>query len=87
MQQKSIISIDKNAMSKYGILRAHFDAFSSKNGYETTFTNDYEQGRFIVFECCSFTGKERDEETGYGYFGARISIRVYLRMPIVRGIR
>ena len=58
-------------MSKYGILRAHFDAFSSKNGYETTFTNDYEQGRFIVFECCSFTGKERDSETGFGYFGAR----------------
>ena len=48
-----------------------FDAFSSKNGYETTFTNDYGQGCFIVFECRSFTGKERDEETGFGYFGAR----------------
>ena len=48
-----------------------FDAFSSKNGYETTFTNDYGQGCFIVFECRSFTGKEKDAETGYGYFGAR----------------
>jgi RHS repeat-associated protein len=49
----------------------YFDAFSSKNRYGTTFTSDYDQGCFIVFECCSFTGKERDSETGYGYFGAR----------------
>ena len=25
----------------------------------------------MFFSCCSFTGKEKDEETGYGYFGAR----------------
>ena len=71
MQQDCTISLERNAMSEGGIRWMYFDAFSSKNGYETTFTNDYGQGCFIVFECRSFTGKERDEETGYGYFGAR----------------
>ena len=28
-------------------------------------------GTSIYYWCYSFTGKERDEETGYGYFGAR----------------
>ncbi len=58
-------------MSRCGILRVYFDAFSSKSGHETTFTNDYVQSCSIDFRRCSFTGKERDEETGYGYFGAR----------------
>ena len=71
MQQVYTIPSGRNALSKSGILRVYFDAFSSKNRYGTTFTSDYDQGCFIVFECCSFTGKERDEETGYGYFGAR----------------
>ena len=30
-------------------------------------TTDY----YYVFSPFTFTGKERDEETGYGYFGAR----------------
>ena len=71
MQQDCTILLEGNAISEGGILWMCFDALSSKNGYETTFTNDYGQGCFIVFECRSFTGKERDEETGYGYFGAR----------------
>ena len=71
MQQVYTIPSGRNALSESGILRVYFDAFSSKNRYGTTFTSDYDQGCFIVFECCSFTGKERDEETGYGYFGAR----------------
>ena len=29
------------------------------------------QDYYGVFSHCTFTGKERDEETGYGYFGAR----------------
>ena len=58
-------------MSRCGILRVYFDTFSSKSGHETTFTNDYVQSCSIDFRRCSFTGKERDEETGYGYFGAR----------------
>ena len=36
-----------------------------------TSTSNCDQSRSIDFRCCSFTGKERDEETGYGYFGAR----------------
>ena len=71
MQQDCTISLERNAMSEGGIRWMYFDAFSSKNRYGTTFTSDYDQGCFIVFECCSSTGKERDEETGYGYFGAR----------------
>ena len=71
MQQVYTIPSGRNALSESGFLRVYFDAFSSKNRYGTTFTSDYDQGCFIVFECCSFTGKERDEETGYGYFGAR----------------
>ena len=71
MQQVYTIPSGRNALSESGILRVYFYAFSSKNRYGTTFTSDYDQGCFIVFECCSFTGKERDEETGYGYFGAR----------------
>lgn len=35
------------------------------------FTNNYKQNDCSSFWGCSFTGKERDEETGYGYFGAR----------------
>ena len=71
MQQVYTIPSGRNALSKSGILRVYFDAFSSKNRYGTTFTSDYDQGCFIVFECCSSTGKEKDAETGYGYFGAR----------------
>ena len=71
MQQVYTIPSGRNALSESGFLRVYFDAFSSKNRYGTTFTSDYDQGCFIVFECCSFTGKEKDEETGYGYFGAR----------------
>ena len=71
MQQVYTIPSGRNALSESGILRVYFDAFSSKNRYGTTFTSDYDQGCFIVFECCSSTGKERDKETGYGYFGAR----------------
>ena len=71
MQQGYTISSGRNAMSKCGILRVYFDTFSSKSGHETTFTNDYVQSCSIDFRRCSFTGKERDEETGYGYFGAR----------------
>ena len=61
----------KNTMLKCGILRVYFDTFSSKSGHGTTFTNDYVQSCSVDFRGCSFTGKERDEETGYGYFGAR----------------
>lgn len=58
-------------MSRYGILKVYFDAFSSKKRRGTTPANIYEQFCYADFIHFSFTGKERDEETGYGYFGAR----------------
>ena len=49
----------------------YFDAFSSKSSDRNILINTYEQGCSIAFWCRSFTGKEKDAETGYGYFGAR----------------
>ena len=57
MQQVYTIPSGRNALSESGILRVYHDAFSSKNRYGTTFTSDYDQGCFIVFECCSFPVK------------------------------
>ena len=36
-----------------------------------TLTSDCVQDYYGIFLHCTFTGKERDAETGYGYFGAR----------------
>ena len=33
--------------------------------------SNYRQDSSVDFSCFTFTGKERDAETGYGYFGAR----------------
>nr|MCR4815967.1 hypothetical protein [Bacteroidales bacterium] len=60
-----------NAISNDGIPRTYSDTFSSKNEYWTVAINNCRQGRSAEFKPRSFTGKERDEETGYGYFGAR----------------
>ena len=48
-----------------------FDAFSSKKGSWKIRLNSCGQSCCIISPRCYFTGKERDEETGYGYFGAR----------------
>ena len=58
-------------MPKHGILSMFFDAFSSKKDSWKIHINSYGQSCCIIFPCCYFTGKEKDEETGYGYFGAR----------------
>ncbi len=71
MQQDYTIAREKNAMFGSGILKVYFDAFSSKKRRGTTPANIYEQFCYADFIHFSFTGKERDEETGYGYFGAR----------------
>ena len=49
----------------------HFDVFSSKNAVLQILWNYDKQSSSEDFQSCSFTGKEKDEETGYGYFGAR----------------
>ena len=72
MPQKYTLSSSRgNTISNDGILRECFDTFSSKSGLTQTFINNYNQSCSINFPCCSFTGKEKDSETGYGYFGAR----------------
>ena len=71
MQQDYTIAREKNAMFGSGILKVYFDAFSSKKRRGTTPANIYEQFCYADFIHFSFTGKEKDEETGYGYFGAR----------------
>lgn len=71
MRQDYTIAREKNAMFGSGILKVYFDAFSSKKRRGTTPANIYEQFCYADFVHFSFTGKEKDEETGYGYFGAR----------------
>ena len=71
MQQDYTFSGGKNALSGSGTLRVYFDTFSSKSGLGITLINNYKRGCSIGIKYCSFTGKEKDEETGYGYFGAR----------------
>lgn len=71
MQQNHTKSSEINAMLIGGVFRMYFDALSSINEHGTASINNYKQSCSNDFECRSFTGKERDEETGYGYFGAR----------------
>ena len=71
MQQDYTIARERNAMFGSVILKVYFDAFSSKKRRGTTPANIYEQFCYADFIHFSFTGKERDKETGYGYFGAR----------------
>ena len=69
-------TIHINSSSKSAIVSncsegVFFDDFFSKNAIGRNGTNNYIQDVSNDFSACSFTGKERDEETGYGYFGAR----------------
>ena len=69
-------TIHINSSSKSAIVSncsegVFFDDFFSKNAIGRNGTNNYIQDVYNDFSACSFTGKEKDEETGYGYFGAR----------------
>ena len=63
--------LQKNAMNHHGVGEVFFSTFSSKKASSENSRNDYTQSVSENFGRFSFTGKERDEETGYGYFGAR----------------
>ena len=63
--------LQKNAMNHHGVEEVLFCTFSSKNATFRNYRNDYTQSISKNFSRFSFTGKEKDEETGYGYFGAR----------------
>ena len=60
-----------DAMKTHGMKGAFFCTFSSKKATAKLLPNNYTQSISEKFTRCSSTGKERDEETGYGYFGAR----------------
>ena len=63
--------LQKNAMNHHGVEEVLFCTFSSKNATYRNYRHDYTQSISKNLSRFSFTGKERDEETGYGYFGAR----------------
>lgn len=63
--------LQKNAMNHHGESEAFFDTFFQKKATSQLLPDDYTQSISGNFSSCYFTGKERDEETGYGYFGAR----------------
>ena len=48
-----------------------YDAFFSKSSDGNPWSDSYFCARYNRKTTFPFTGKERDEETGYGYFGAR----------------
>lgn len=63
--------LQKNAMNHHGVGEVFFCTFPSKKATSRNYINDYTQSISENFSRFYFTGKERDEETGYGYFGAR----------------
>ena len=71
MHVSTNIRQSKNAMKNHGIEKAFSYTFSSQRNNTKILRNGDTQSRSDDFPIRSFTGKERDEETGYGYFGAR----------------
>ena len=63
--------LQKNAMNHHGVKEAFFDTFFQKKATAQLSADAYTHSISENFSRFSFTGKERDEETGYGYFGAR----------------
>jgi len=59
------------ASGKDAVEAVCFYTFSAKNRTAAVLRNRCRQSVISDFLPCPFTGKERDEETGYGYFGAR----------------
>lgn len=57
--------LQKNAMNHHGVEEVLFCTFSSKNATYRNYRNDYTQSISKNLSRFSFTGKERDEETGY----------------------
>ena len=63
--------LQKNAMNHHGVKEAFFDTFFQKKATVQLSADAYTHSISENFSRFSFTGKERDEETGYGSFGAR----------------
>ena len=71
MQPARAISEHKRTMPCHGRGLAYSGPFFFKNATCQPFIIRSAQISSIRYMVCSFTGKERDGETGYGYFGAR----------------
>ena len=71
MLTTDIIQHTVSTIGLHGAGRVFFCLFSSKKTTTPLPSIDYTQSLSEDFPRCYFTGKERDEETGYGYFGAR----------------
>lgn len=66
----------KNLVPFYGSPAAFFCTLSSKKATIRSSSDNYLP---IIYENSvnfTFTGKEKDEETGYGYFGARYILQL-----------
>ena len=71
MQPARAISEHKRTMPRHGLGLAYSGPFFSKNATRQPFIIHSARISSTRYMVCSFTGKERDSETGYGYFGAR----------------
>jgi RHS repeat-associated protein len=71
MQDECHIFEELSSRTESGNLSMFSESFSSKYVTFIFNTNASEQEKYKTFYPFTFTGKERDEETGYGYFGAR----------------
>ena len=71
MQKSDAILKTEKTMPKGGIMGGFFYTFSSKKANSYISRSFYAQSISSDFTECPFTEKEKDEETGYGYFGAR----------------
>ena len=71
MQPARAISEHKRTMPCHGLGLAYSGPFFFKNATCQPFIIHSAQISSARYMVCSFTGKERDGETGYGYFGAR----------------
>ena len=71
MQPARAISEHKRTMPCHGLGLAYFGPFFFKNATCQPFIIRSAQISSTRYMVCSFTGKEKDAETGYGYFGAR----------------
>ena len=60
-----------NTMLRKGVEGMYFFTFSAKNAIHHSSLVSWSNGNYTISTTCSFTGKERDKETGYSYFGAR----------------
>ena len=58
-------------MQEQGIEGMSIFTFIAKNAIHYFSTGSWNTEGYAISTACSFTGKERDSETGYGYFGAR----------------